>query len=50
MALPGGQVFEFSNDGIHETDFPDTQHFRLYRDFLANPSAFLSPVEDGGED
>ncbi len=41
MALPGGQVFEFSETGMTETSFPETGHFRLYRDFLADPGAFL---------
>jgi predicted ATPase len=41
MALPGGQVFQFSDGGIEETAFQSTAHFRLYHDFLADPGAFL---------
>ena len=41
MALPGSQVFQFSDGGIEETTFHSTEHFRLYRDFLADPGAFL---------
>jgi predicted ATPase len=41
MALPGAQVFSFGDAGIEETRYEDTEHFRLYRDFMANPGAFL---------
>lgn len=41
MALPEGQVFAFSDSDIRETPFETTDHFRLYRDFLAEPAAFL---------
>jgi predicted ATPase len=43
MALPSSQVLLFSDSGISETTFHETEHFRLYRDFLANPEAFLPP-------
>ena len=46
MALPGSQVFQFSGHGIEETTFHSTAHFRLYRDFLADPEAFLPPAPD----
>ena len=46
MALPGSQVFQFSDEGIEETTFHSTAHFRLYRDFLADPGAFLPRPPD----
>jgi predicted ATPase len=49
MALPGAQVFSFGETGILETGYEQTAHFRLYRDFMADPAAFLTPpVEDRG--
>jgi predicted ATPase len=42
MALPGAQVFSFGEKAIEETCYEDTGHFRLYRDFMADPSSFLS--------
>ena len=42
MALPGSQVFQFSNAGIAEVAYERTAHFRLYRDFLDDPGSFLS--------
>ncbi len=41
MALPGGQVFSFGETAVEETRFEDTAHFRLYRDFMADPASFL---------
>lgn len=41
MALPGAQVFSFGPAGIEETSYESTPHYRLYRDFMADPSSFL---------
>jgi len=41
MALPGAQVFSFSPEGIREASYHETPHYRLYRDFLADPAAFV---------
>ncbi len=56
MALPGAQVFSFGENGIEETAYEQTAHFRLYRDFMADPAPFLAaprpagsgPVEEHG--
>jgi predicted ATPase len=42
MALPGAQVFSFTTAGIEETSYEQTAHYRLYRDFMADPAKFLS--------
>ncbi|MFH0915410.1 MAG: AAA family ATPase [bacterium] len=42
MALPQSQIFHFSDKGIEETPYESTEHFQLYRAFLADPPAFLS--------
>jgi len=42
MALPDSQVFHFTPTGIEETGYESTEHFRLYRDFLADPGSYLS--------
>jgi predicted ATPase len=41
MALPGAQILSFGTDAITEVDYRETEHFRIYRDFLANPESFL---------
>jgi predicted ATPase len=46
MALPGAQVFSFGEAGIEETRYEETAHFRLYRDFMADPTPFLAAPAD----
>jgi len=41
LALPGAQIFSFTEGGVAETVWQQTAHYRLYRDFLADPEAFL---------
>jgi len=41
MALPDSHIFLLADTGIRETEYEDTDHFRLYRDFLTDPSRFL---------
>lgn len=56
LALPGAQLFGFTPDRIEETAYTDTAHYRLYRDFMADPGKFLSleseaaPGEGAGAD
>ena len=42
MACPGAQILEFSADGIRETDYQQTEHYRLTRQFLDAPERMLS--------
>ena len=42
MALRGAQVFYFGDSGIEETRYEHTAHYRLYRDFMADPASFLN--------
>ncbi|MFH1834074.1 MAG: AAA family ATPase [bacterium] len=41
MALAGAQIFHFGDSGIEETRYECTAHYRLYRDFMADPGSFL---------
>jgi predicted ATPase len=34
LAYPEATIYEFSNEGIREIDYEDTEHFRITRDFL----------------
>jgi len=38
LAYPGAQVFSFEADGIREVAYQDTAHYRLYKQFLTDPS------------
>ena len=40
-SLPGSQIFSFGADSIEEIGYQDTAHYRLYRDFMADPESFL---------
>lgn len=42
MALPNARLLEVSRHGIIETNFQNTQHFKLYKAFTENPGAFIS--------
>jgi predicted ATPase len=46
MALPGARVLEITRHGIAETDFRTTRHFRLYREFTADPDGFIAEALD----
>ncbi len=50
LALPGAQLFTFAADGVVETTYEETSHFRLYRDFMADPTAFLQKTGSLGEE
>jgi len=41
LAYPGAQIFGFYSSRIEEMDYEDTAHYRLYRQFITDRSAFL---------
>ncbi len=41
MAFPGAQILEFSDDGIREVAYGETEHYRITRDFLNDPERML---------
>jgi predicted ATPase len=50
MACPGARLLSISRFGLDEMDFRDTEHFRMMREFCADPDAFLAEAleEEGG--
>jgi predicted ATPase len=42
MAVNGAQVFVLGDGPIVETSYEQTSHYRLYRDFMADPGRFTS--------
>ncbi len=42
MAIPNARVLELTRHGIHETDYRDTQHFKLYQSFTIDPEEFIA--------
>jgi predicted ATPase len=41
LAYPGAQIFSFDSSRIEEVRYEDTTHYRIYRQFLTDRSAFL---------
>ena len=41
MAFPHARVLEISRHGIVEIDFMQTDHFKLYREFVVDPCRFI---------
>ncbi|MBZ9993260.1 AAA family ATPase [Mesorhizobium sp. BH1-1-4] len=42
MACPGARLFRISRFGLEPSDFRDTDHFRMLRDFTNDPDGFLA--------
>lgn len=41
MAYPGATVYEISPEGIHQTHYTETDHFRITRQFMDDPERML---------
>jgi predicted ATPase len=41
LAYPGAQIFCFDSSRVEEVDYEDTAHYRLYKQFFTDRSAFL---------
>lgn len=41
-ALPGAQIYELDENGMHECAYRDTQNYQLARRFLENPERMLT--------
>ena len=41
MAFPGAQVLEFTQDGVQQVDYQQTEHFAVTRTFLNDPERML---------
>lgn len=45
MSIPGATILEFNNGKITEVKYEETEHYRLTKQFLDNPMAFLKGLE-----
>lgn len=41
MTFPNAQIFEFSQEGIKNVNYQDTEHFQITKRFLENPEKIL---------
>jgi predicted ATPase len=46
MACPAARLLRIDRSGLYETDFRDTEHFRMMRDFFSDPDAFMKEALD----
>ena len=44
MAFPGAKVYEFSESGIEEKDYRETNHFQIMKNFLHDPERMLDII------
>ena len=49
LSCPGAQIFCFDGDRIREVRYPDTAHYRIYRQFFVEQAALFDAVGSGGE-
>jgi len=50
MAFRGAEILEFSEKGIFKTDYKDTEHYRITKNFLDNPDRMLHYLLDNDEE
>lgn len=41
MACPGAQIYSFDAVPLHKVDYEETEHYRIYRDFLLDRHKYL---------
>ena len=46
MAYPGACLYELNEEGIKKTDYRETEHYRLTKEFLEAPERFLRYLLD----
>ena len=46
MTFPNAKILEFSQDGIKEVKYQETEHFQITKSFLENPEKMLHYLLD----
>ncbi len=44
MAYPHAKILAFSEEGIHEINYKETEHYRITRDFLNRTDVMLGEL------
>jgi predicted ATPase len=45
LAYPGAQIFSFDSPSIQEVAYEDTSHYKIYKEFFADRTAFLGTAD-----
>jgi predicted ATPase len=40
--VPGAEIFGFDQSPIRKVNYEDTEHYRIYKEFMKNRKKFLS--------
>lgn len=46
-AYPNAYIYALTEDGVRRQDYYDTEHYRVTRDFLAEPKRMLRVLMEG---
>jgi predicted ATPase len=49
ITCPGAAVYSFDGAALRQVPYTETTHFRIYREFLANPATYLDRYTERGE-
>jgi predicted ATPase len=47
MACPGARIYNFDRLPVEPIAYRDTEHYQVYKKFMANPDSCISPPEQG---
>lgn len=47
ICYPGATIYQFDENGVHETSYEETEHFYLTKSFLDNPALYLRHLMGG---
>jgi len=47
ICYPGATIYQFNDEGVHETSYKETEHFSLTKSFLDNPALYLHHLMNG---
>jgi predicted ATPase len=42
LACPGARILTFDDPPVRLIEYEDTSHYRIYRDFMADPKQYIS--------
>jgi predicted ATPase len=43
LACPGARILSFDAAPVRQIKYEDTEHYRIYNDFMANPQKYIAP-------
>ncbi len=42
LACPGAKILTFDDAPVRQIDYEDTNHYRIYKEFMADPKKYIS--------